>query len=150
MLRAVRTPTRPLLRSLPPLVVAVALAGVVGAACQAFRPYPPDFHYVTDSQVRTAMDRIARDVVELERLLGRHGVLPDERDEIVALLADIHAQAESIGGAGVKTNHPLIDEQLPRFLSQVSAARRAAEAEPPNYYLAGTVSGACIACHRTR
>ena len=48
---------------------------------------------------------------------------------------------------GQKTKHPVLADSIDSFYDEVVKARKGAEADPPNYYFAGKVSGACVYCH---
>jgi hypothetical protein len=108
----------------------------------------PPFNYVTQDQLRFAMWRLAHDVYELDRTLREEaGVAGYPRERILGLLAGMEEAAASLGPAGWPSNHPQIGANLDRLWRDIEHARRAAEREPPNYFYAGVVSGACLYCH---
>ncbi len=45
-------------------------------------------------------------------------------------------------------HHVFLRDDMENFLLTVRTARMGAEANPPRYYQAGRVSGACLNCHR--
>jgi len=110
--------------------------------------YPPDFRYIEQHELDTAMGRLA---VAVERLNGRlrtsqtgdAGV----QEAVVAELGEIGVIAGQLAG-GVGTNHPWLDQHLGAFQQDIELARRAATHDPPNYYLAGNIAGACGYCHQ--
>lgn len=108
--------------------------------------YPPDFAYIARADVRTEMHALASKVAELDRVLREPGVKP--RQQVSTLLIDIERIALSLQRGRGQSNHPLIDAHLPSLIEDVAASRRAVEAEPPNYFLAGSVVGSCVYCHR--
>jgi hypothetical protein len=50
---------------------------------------------------------------------------------------------------GQRTNHPLIERNVAAFRRNLALAREGAERTPPNYFLAGSISGECSSCHRS-
>lgn len=59
---------------------------------------------------------------------------------------------ERIGGllhdGDMSMRHVFLRDDMENFLLTVRTARMGAEANPPRYYQAGRVSGACLNCHR--
>ncbi len=115
-----------------------------GAPSSAVRleAYPPSFNYIERGQLRSKMWRLAKDVRALNEAMNSTSA-----EEINTILSRMELEALDLQKAGQKTNHPKLDENLDRFVAQVVGARKAAQAEPPNYFLAGTISGACMSCH---
>ena len=110
--------------------------------------YPPDFRYISRSQVRSAMWELAQGTHDLDRIL--HSSAPDpleQQEQVVAVLKTMNEAAESLDPQGRKTNHAMIDANLDLFRHDLAIALKSAEAQPPNYYLAGYVSGTCLSCH---
>lgn len=111
--------------------------------------YPSSFHYVTKAELRTAMDRMAHSVTTLDRILrDSKTVTPEQHLEVVEALDNLRQNAFSLRGTDQKTNHKILDDNLDGFIQNVDAARRGATADPPNYFLAGSITGACLACHQ--
>jgi hypothetical protein len=54
---------------------------------------------------------------------------------------------DEIRTQGRPTNHPVIASHLEEFRRHIGLAEAGVESEPPNYFLVGTVSGACLVCH---
>jgi hypothetical protein len=86
--------------------------------------------------------------LELRRLLrGESESGRDPHSQIVLLLADMEQTVQQLGPDPWSSNHPQLGEGLKALADDLRAARTAAEHEPPNYFLAGSVSGACLYCH---
>lgn len=138
-----------------PLFVTLWAALVVGADACAGLPalvrrvtYPPDFRYIERSQLQSAMWRLAYDVRELDQLMRTPPpVDAARRDATVQLLNDLLVATDALRGGGQPTNHPLLTQHVGRFRLDVSLALAGVQAEPPSYYLVGTVTGACLGCH---
>jgi hypothetical protein len=65
----------------------------------------------------------------------------------VELLRAMEQVARALGSDEVRSNHAKLDLGSDAFRERLAAARRAAQRDPPDYYLAGSVSGACRYCH---
>jgi hypothetical protein len=110
--------------------------------------YAPSFNYITDTELQSAMWQLAAGVASLERIIGPERVVtPEERLDVIRILERMEAATASLGPEGWPSNHPRITRHAGRFREQLEQARRAVERDPPGYYLAGTVSGACLLCH---
>ena len=132
---------------IPPVILAVLLAGCANPVL-VFQPYPPDFKYVPHHEIRTAMDRMADEVVHIDRIVrGRQSLNADERATLSELLEELKTQAAGLRGSAAVTNHPMLNAHLDAFLAEVNSARDSVVMEPPNYFLAGSITGACLACH---
>ena len=105
---------------------------------------PPSFLYIPRMELRTTMWRLAGDVVEITRLLD-HPAPQIVSAEVVERLTLMQARAASLDAAA--TNHPQVDRYLAQFQRYLVAAKRAAEATPPNYFFAGRLMGSCTGCH---
>ena len=109
---------------------------------------PPDFRYIEQHELSSAMGRLA---VAVERLNGLLRTSPTGgaavQGEVVAQLGELESIASQLTG-GVGTNHPWLDHNLGAFQGDIELARRAATHDPPNYYLAGNIAGACGYCHQ--
>lgn len=141
------------IRQSPLAAVALSLA-VVSWTCADLparvrkHTYPPDFTYITTQQLRSTMWKLADQVERLNHILRlAEPVTEQERAEIVQLLANMEKVTDGLRGQGWRSNHPEVDFNLDRFQRDVALARRSVESDPPNYFLAGSVSGACLYCH---
>jgi hypothetical protein len=132
-------------------LLAAAVAACVPAASVRRHTYPPDFRYVERTEVRTTMQRLARDVTRLEAVLRQPGGPPDEggRGEVIALLDRMRTEADRLRLPGEVGNHPELGGRLDDFRRDLELALAGAEAVPPNYFHSGMVAGACLRCHAT-
>lgn len=112
--------------------------------------YAPDLRYLAGRQVSEVMHVLAKASVELDALLREDPPPPETTDvksEVIRLLLEMEKAASDLD-AGPTTNHPVLDENLGLFRTDLAAAREAAEVDPPNYFLAGSVAGSCLLyCH---
>jgi hypothetical protein len=138
-----------------PLAV-LLVVGLVLSGCASFSSwvrqytYPPDFRYITREQLRSSMWQLARHVRELDRTIRAPERGEQQRGEILEHLRAMEQAADSLNRTGWPSNHPLIDMNLTSFRRDIGLARDAVERDPPNYVLAGSLSGACVYCHRGR
>jgi hypothetical protein len=112
--------------------------------------YPPTFHYISTEQLRSTMWRLAYHSRELNQLLRSTGTIESHRKEILEHLGAMEQAATELNRTGWPSNHPLIDENRSNFLRDIKMAGDAIRREPPNFLLAGSVTGACIYCHGNR
>jgi len=138
-------------------LVAAATALLTAACCGTVpetlrrHSYPPSFNYVPHEDLHSAMWQLAHDTYELDRILRESasgGGYP--REEILSLLAGMDEAARSLGPGGWPANHPQIGANVDLLRQDIERARQAAERNPPNYFYAGAVSGACLYCHASR
>jgi hypothetical protein len=110
--------------------------------------YPPDFAYIERDALQSAMWRLAYHSRELDRVLRTPGALDEaRRSEAIGHLDGMLAATDELRTNGRPTNHPLIGTHLETFRRDVVQARSALAGEPPQTFLAGAVSGACLVCH---
>lgn len=110
--------------------------------------YPPTFTYISDEQLRSTMWRLADHASQLDRLMrAPHDGGEALRAQVIWQLTEMDRAAVALGPTGWPTNHPRVSRNVEGFRRELEAARHAAELDPPNYFLAGSVSGACVQCH---
>ncbi len=110
--------------------------------------YPPDFKYIDRSQLRSAMWQLANDVSALDRVMRQPGAMDAaRRAEVEQLLTAMLTATTDLQAQGRPTNHPLMTDHVESFRRDVTQALAGVRAEPPSYYLVGTVSGTCLTCH---
>ena len=112
--------------------------------------YPPTFHYITDEQLRAAMWRLAYHSRELRELITTPEETAVHRADILRHLQVMEQTATDLNRTGWPTNHPLIDAHRANLLRDIQGAQAAASRDPPNFFLASAVSGACFYCHPHR
>ena len=137
--------------------LAVSLA-VLATACSMRLPenlrrhtYPPDFNYISDRQLESTMWQLADRVNRVDDLL--RDADPNDTSlqaAVVKLLAEMDVIIGALGPGGWPSNHPKVTRNIDAFRNDLGAARRAAESQPPSYYLAGSISGACMHCHESQ
>jgi hypothetical protein len=151
------SPRSPLLRDRRPALLALCFGVVtlaaIAAGCAELRSVtsPPDFRQLQGSDIRSAMRSMAVHVRSLDDAL-RDAELEEEEKQarVLAALDGISQAAGALRPAGTTLSHTMLDERLPQFLRDVEGARAAAAVSPPQYFLAGSVAGSCMACHRGR
>lgn len=124
---------------------------LTGGACSALRAAttPPDFKQIARSEIDDAMHVMAAEIHALDAALRDASLeQADRQQRVVAALDVIAAQARNLRPPGAEVSHAMLQQKLPAFIREVESARSAAAATPPQYFLAGSVSGSCMACHR--
>lgn len=121
------------------------LAGCAVAEQVRAITYPPSFSYMPRSELRSTMWLLASDVVELSRMLTQASTLIVQ-EEVVARLALMQSHTGALDDH--PSNQPKVKKNIGRFERALSAAKLAAEATPPNYFLAGNLTGSCTSCHQ--
>ncbi len=125
--------------------------------------YPPEFTYLDSNITKGVMHEMAISLSTLDQLVHQAADNADGghyQPLILAQLQNIETLATSVsshstgktlaGDDRPMTNHLLIDEHIDDFIAQIMRAKLQTEAEPPNYYAAGQLTGSCNACHRMR
>jgi len=138
-------------------VCLLAAAGWLVQACSSTleqtrrHTYAPSFNYISDEELQQSMWQLAAGVSSLERILAPESVVTaDDRLDVIRILERMEAVVAELGPEGLPSNHPRITRHAGGFRAQLERARRAVEREPPSYYLAGTISGGCLACHGSK
>jgi hypothetical protein len=135
------------------LIAMLVFAMAAPLACWGSRPGlqegapAPDFNYITDEELESAMWRLAAGIRSLQALFDEAPVKQSQRPEVIRILDEMIAAAEELGPEGVATNHSRITHNLERFREKLEIARSSVEMNPPRYYLVGNLSGTCLACH---
>ena len=120
----------------------------MGCSSHLYRyTYPTDFTYIETKDVKTDMQKLAVLVSNLNRSLKTDNVSTSQTQlEIIETLKEMEKIGSSLKSSGA-TNHPLIDKNIDTFRNSLEYARMSAQRSPPNYYLAGTITGNCASCH---
>jgi len=109
--------------------------------------YPPNFRYISQGEVRGSMSALAVQINALDELLTDESVAPEDRERVIEILSEMQLLARDLNGGGKRSNHPRIDRYAPRLQNDIDRALRSARSQTPDYYAAGTISGACSYCH---
>lgn len=102
---------------------------------------------VSRGDVKTRMRQLATRVEELESIMWSDTALEPEDHGRVALLLK---QMSDIALSLEPVEHPDLARLLPKLQRDLTRALGASSLDPPNYYYAGEVSGACTYCHESR
>jgi outer membrane murein-binding lipoprotein Lpp len=131
------------------LLAAGLIAGCADLPARLRRhTYPPNFKYIGRTELRSTMWQLASDVSQLDDLMRQPGPVEEtRRAQIAQLLAAMDDSARALATNGRPTNHPLMADSLDNFRRALDTARASVASERPNYYLVGSVSGACLVCH---
>lgn len=110
---------------------------------------PPDFERLPPEKVRSTMWVLAAEIEKLEQLLRTRAQRPTEaqRAAVRGVLSRMRAAAGNLDQAGRSSQHPMVDDNLVHFTDRLDRALRNVDRDPPNYYLASTIAGACFMCH---
>ncbi len=109
--------------------------------------YAPDFHYITKQEIRTTMGTLAAQLDTLDRIMWQvGGPRPEDRTEINEILSRMQVLATQLKRRE-QSNHPRIHAHASRLQRDIERALVSMGKEPPNYYFAGVISGACSYCH---
>ena len=87
---------------------------------------------------------------ELRELLATPEKTASNRADVMKHLQVMEQAVIELNRTGWPTNHPLVDANREKLLRDIRAAREAASREPPNFVIAGSISGACVYCHGNR
>ncbi|MEM0912254.1 MAG: hypothetical protein AAGJ37_14865 [Pseudomonadota bacterium] len=137
------------------LLICFLLIGCSNNLAEGLRKvtYPPDFNYTSTTELRSEMSLLAQQMVLLEQALHENeGQESDNnevrREQVVNILRDMGRIANRLKAGNAGVNHPFMDDYMQDFIAKVDQARGAASINPPRYFLAGKVAGACSACHK--
>lgn len=109
--------------------------------------YAPEFRYYARADVRSAMHELAHNIEQLRQQLEAEKSTPDNK-AVQSTLENMIRIANELDNAGLATNHLRMANHIDDFRRHLNQALVAAQAEPPNYFLAGALTGECLACHR--
>lgn len=131
------------------LLLSLLLVAACGTSAAAVRKitYPPDFKYMPEASVRTTMWHLAEQSQRLQAELRQGSDNNERRLAVVRILGEMEKVLSAVDPTGARTNHPMLDNGFDQFRADLEQARQAAEHDPPNYFLAGSVAGSCQYCH---
>ncbi|MEX1032473.1 MAG: hypothetical protein WDZ30_03865 [Cellvibrionaceae bacterium] len=139
------------MRSLPSIFVVLSVLAI--SACSELSSnvrkvtYPPDFKYVTGEELRSNMQQLAYHLQQLDEALAVEAPEQVEQQKVTATLREIERIGSRLQAGQGGANHPFLEDMMPEFVTTVGQARLRAAQNPPRYYWAGRVSGACLNCH---
>lgn len=114
------------------------------APARPLREIPP-------AQLTSLMGQLATHVVAIDDLLAT-GTPADEaaRDALWEQLDAMTTLLDALPEDTRDPRHPQFGWRLDTLRRDVRLARTAVGAEPPAYYLVGTITGSCTYCHEAR
>lgn len=135
-------------------IMGLLLLPLLFVSCTSLRKhtYPPDFAYLEEEKLHSAMWEVAKHSEAIHRIMdaSSEGALSaEQRDEVVGHLTAMEKATGTLTTQSVESNHPVIAQNIHKFRSDIQMALAAAEREPPNYYLAGSITGSCLYCHKS-
>ncbi|MFT7556732.1 MAG: hypothetical protein ACI9LO_003062 [Planctomycetota bacterium] len=135
------------------LIMVVLLTTFVLQSCAQIRKvtYPPDFVYLEHKKVTSQMALLGLYTRRLDEIIKPNVyVTQEQHQKVLEILSQINQVTDVLGAGSPNTNHLVIDDHIDQFKDGVTTAIIMAEAEPPNYFAAGQLSGSCVACHKFR
>jgi len=110
--------------------------------------YPPDFNYISDEQLTSTMQQFAWYTTLLDNSLQDTIPVPNEqRLNAISILNKMESLSHELGEQNLSSNHNIVSFNIDQFRQNIINARDGLQQEPPNYYLAGSVSAYCLNCH---
>lgn len=132
------------------LTMALFLIGCANGVLETVRKvtYPPDFNYISDEKLTNTMQQFAWYTTLLDNSLQDVLPVPDEqRLNAVSILNKMEDLSHELGEENLSSNHYIVSFNIDQFRQNIVNARDALQLDPPNYYLAGSVSAYCLNCH---
>lgn len=135
-----------------PLIVALSLALVscTNGVLESVRTvtYPPDFNYISEEKLTNTMQQFAWYTTLLDNSLQDILPVPEEqRLNAISILHKMENLSHELGEQNLSSNHNIVSFNIRQFRQNIINARNGLEQDPPNYYLAGSVSAYCLNCH---
>jgi len=110
--------------------------------------YPPDFSYISKQKLQSTMHQFAWYTTLLDNSLrDTSAVSLEQRQNAISILNKMETLSLELGTQSLSSNHNIVSFNIDQFRHNIVNARTGLEQEPPNYYLAGSVSGYCLNCH---
>jgi hypothetical protein len=104
---------------------------------------------MSKDQLHSHMQAMAAHASRIDELLRAETMTASQQAEVVTEIKAISAIAHSLSVDDARTVHPVLWRNVDKFRNDVDLAARQAQADPPNFFLAGTVAGSCAYCHGT-
>ena len=113
--------------------------------------YPPDFNYISHDKLRDTMQTFAWYTTLLDNnLRDTTSITREQRLNAINILEKMEHLSLELGTETLSSNHDILSFNIDAFRQSIIDARKGLQQNPPNYYLAGTLSGYCINCHSLR
>lgn len=110
--------------------------------------YPPDFNYISSEKLTNTMQSFAWYTTLLDNSLrDNQPVTEEQRLNAINILEKMENLSLELATESLKSNHAMVSHNIDQFRQNIVNARNAVEQDPPNYYLAGSVSSYCLNCH---
>ncbi len=110
--------------------------------------YPPDFNYISEQKLTGTMQQFAWYTELLDNYLRDPAKIDEEqRQSAIEILRKMESLSLQLGSEDLRSTHDIISLNIDRFRNSIVEARIGLQQDPPNYYLAGSVSAYCLNCH---
>ncbi len=139
-----------------PLRLVLVLATLLLTACEGKVlenvrkvTYPPDFNYISRDKLTGIMHQFAWYTELLDRnLRDTANVTDDQRLSSIDILSKMEKLSLQLGSENLSSTHDIVSMNIDQFRNSIIQARTGLQQDPPNYYLAGSVSAFCLNCHQ--
>lgn len=129
------------------LFALLPLVGCTGSRPPTSEP-PPSLEHVGDTQVKSAMWRLARQTGALRDILETsQPPTPEAHEAASRLLTDMLGTVEHLEKDPLTSPHPVLNAGLPAFRADIEAALQAVRSQPPQYEPAKRLASSCKRCH---
>ena len=71
----------------------------------------------------------------------------EQRLNAISILHKMEDLSHELGQENLSSNHNIVSFNIDQFRQNIINARNGLQQDPPNYYLAGSVSAYCLNCH---
>lgn len=141
------------LRHITPIILLAIVTTLTIAGCAQIREltYPEGFTYLEDKEVDALMRRMSQHITRLDQLVAEASLSDaSQQQKIIDELNVLEDIATRLSGGHTQTNQFVISDHIEDFISDIGTAKMFANANPPNYYKIGNVTGGCSSCHQYR
>ncbi|MBT3203137.1 MAG: hypothetical protein HOM14_21435 [Gammaproteobacteria bacterium] len=132
------------------LTTAFTVIGCANGVFETVRKvtYPPDFNYISSETLTDTMQQFAWYTTLLDNSLQDTIPVPNsQRLNAISILSKMEILSHSLGEENLSSNHNIVSFNIDQFRQNIINARDGLQQDPPNYYLAGSVSAYCLNCH---
>jgi outer membrane biogenesis lipoprotein LolB len=110
--------------------------------------YPPDFNYISKQKLQSTMHQFGWYTALLDNSLRDTSTVNyEQRQNAISILNKMETLSHELGTQSLSSNHNIVSFNIDQFRQNIVNARTGLEMEPPNYYLAGSVTAYCTNCH---